>query len=222
VRLVDTAGLRKRAKIEDKLEKLSRGRYPSRHRLCRSRRRCCSTPTRGLEAQDLRSRAGRSRKAAALLIALNKWDVAENALLMFNGVKAALDEGLSQLRDVPCSLSRPRPARAIDTILKVAFELRESWSRRMPTGELNRWFEAAIDANPPPAPKGPADQAPLHHPGQHAPADLRGLRPIAPTSFRKATVAIWSTHCAATSSLAPCRSVFDFRGRSNPFDRDRR
>jgi GTP-binding protein len=44
--------------------------------------------------------------------------------------------------------------RGTDTILEVAFELRETWSRRVSTGELNRWFERAIDANPPPAPGG--------------------------------------------------------------------
>ena len=38
--------------------------------------------------------------------------------------------------------------------LRIAFELRESWSRRISTGELNRWFEHAVDANPPPAPSG--------------------------------------------------------------------
>src|SRR3546814_21174455 len=44
--------------------------------------------------------------------------------------------------------------RSIDTLLKVAFETREAWSRRIGTGELNRWFERAVDANPPPAPGG--------------------------------------------------------------------
>src|SRR3546814_18307249 len=44
--------------------------------------------------------------------------------------------------------------KGIDTLLKVAFETREAWSRRIGTGELNRWFERAVDANPPPAPGG--------------------------------------------------------------------
>jgi GTP-binding protein len=44
--------------------------------------------------------------------------------------------------------------KGIDTLLKVAFETREAWSRRIGTGELNRWFEKAIEANPPPAPGG--------------------------------------------------------------------
>ena len=77
----------------------------------------------------------------ALIIALNKWDVAENASSLFNGVKAALDEGLAQLRDVPLLTVSAKTGKGIDTILKVAFDLREAWSRRVPTGELNRWFE---------------------------------------------------------------------------------
>src|SRR5205807_9700398 len=90
----------------------------------------------------------------ALLIALNKWDVAENASSLFNGVKAALDEGLAQLRDVPVLTVSAKTGKGIDTILKVAFDLREAWTRRVSTGELNRWFEAAVEATPPPARKG--------------------------------------------------------------------
>src|SRR6185295_10908920 len=90
----------------------------------------------------------------ALILALNKWDVAENASSLFNGVKGALAEGLSQLRDVPLLTVSAKTGKGIDTILDVAFDLREAWSRRVSTGELNRWFESAVDANPPPAPKG--------------------------------------------------------------------
>jgi GTP-binding protein len=80
--------------------------------------------------------------------------VAEGASALFNGVKAALEEGLSQLRGVPLLTVSAKTGKGIDTILEVAFELREAWSRRVTTGELNRWFERAVDANPPPAPRG--------------------------------------------------------------------
>ena len=89
-----------------------------------------------------------------LVIAVNKWDVAENASSLFNGIKAALEEGLSQLKGVPLLTVSAKTGKGIDQILKVAFELREAWSRRVGTGELNRWFEQALEANPPPAPKG--------------------------------------------------------------------
>jgi GTP-binding protein len=90
----------------------------------------------------------------ALIITVNKWDIAENASALFNGIKAALAEGLSQLRDVPLLTVSAQTGKGIDTIVRVAFELREAWSRRVPTGELNRWFEHATEANPPPAPGG--------------------------------------------------------------------
>jgi GTP-binding protein len=44
--------------------------------------------------------------------------------------------------------------KGIDTLLGAAFDLRDAWSRRVSTGQLNRWFEAAIEKNPPPAPGG--------------------------------------------------------------------
>ncbi len=153
VQLVDTAGLRKRAKVDDKLEKLSAA----------DTRRSIDyaevvvlllDATRGLEAQDLRIADQVVEEGRALLIALNKWDVAEHASSLFNGVKAALEEGLSQLKGVPVLAISAKTGKAVDDVLKVAFELRESWSRRISTGELNRWFESAVEANPPPAPSG--------------------------------------------------------------------
>jgi GTP-binding protein len=153
VQLVDTAGLRKRAKVDDKLEKLSAA----------DTRRSIDyaevvvlllDATRGLEAQDLRIADQVVEEGRALLIALNKWDVAENASSLFNGVKAALEEGLSQLKNVPVLAISAKTGKGVDDVLKVAFELRESWSRRISTGELNRWFADAVDANPPPAPSG--------------------------------------------------------------------
>ena len=153
VRLVDTAGLRKRAKVDDKLERLSAA----------DTKRAIDyaevvvlllDATRGLEVQDLRIANQAIEEGRALIIALNKWDVADNASALFNGVKAALAEGLSQLRDVPLLTVSAKTGKGMDTILKVALELREAWSTRIATGELNRWFEGAVAANPPPAPRG--------------------------------------------------------------------
>ena len=153
IRLVDTAGLRKRAKVDDKLERLS---------VADAKRAIDHAEvvvvlldaTRGLEVQDLKIAAQVLEEGRALVLALNKWDVAENASALFNGVKAALAEGLAQLKDVPLLTVSAKTGKGIDTILEVAFDLREAWSRRVTTGELNRWFEAAVEANPPPAPKG--------------------------------------------------------------------
>jgi GTP-binding protein len=153
VRLIDTAGMRKKAKVEDKLEKLS---------VADARRAVDFAEvvvllldgTRGLEAQDLRIADNVLQEGRALIIAINKWDVAEHASALFNGIKAALEEGLSQARGLPVLTVSGKTGKGIDQLLGAAFETREIWSKRVSTGQLNRWFEAAVEKNPPPAPGG--------------------------------------------------------------------
>ena len=217
VQLVDTAGLRKRAKVEDKLERLSAA----------DTRRAIDyaevvvlllDATRGLESQDLKIAAQVLEEGRALIIALNKWDVAENASALFNGVKAALAEGLAQLRDVPLLTVSAKTGKGIDTVLKVAFELRDAWSRRVPTGELNRWFERAIDANPPPAPKGQRIKLRYITQVKTRPPSfvVFGNRTDElPESYRRYLL----NALRRELDIGPVPLRLDFRGRTNPFDR---
>ena len=153
LRLIDTAGMRKRALVQDKLEKLAVA--DALHAVDFAEVVVLLLDaTRGLEAQDLRIADRVLQEGRALMIALNKWDVAENASALFNGVRGALDEGLAQVKGVPLLTVSAATGKGIDTLIQVAFETREAWSRRVPTGELNRWFERAVAANPPPAPGG--------------------------------------------------------------------
>ncbi len=153
IRLIDTAGMRKRAKVQEKLESMS---------VVDALRAVdfaevvvlLLDATRGLEVQDLKIADKVLQEGRALVIALNKWDVAENASSLFNGVKGALEEGLAQVKGVPLLTVSAATGKGLDTLIKVAFETREAWSRRITTGQLNRWFERAIEANPPPAPGG--------------------------------------------------------------------
>ena len=220
VRLVDTAGLRKRAKVEDKLERLSAA----------DTRRAIDyaevvvlllDATRGLEAQDLKIASQVIEEGRGLIIALNKWDVAENASSLFNGVKAALGEGLAQLRDVPLLTVSAKTGKGIDTVLKVGFELRDAWSKRVPTGELNRWFESAIDANPPPAPKGQRIKLRYITQVKSRPPSFvvfgNRLEEL-PESYRRYLL----NAMRRDLQLGPVPLRLDFRGRANPFDRGRR
>ena len=153
VRLIDTAGMRKRAKVQDKLEKLS---------VADGLRAVdfaevvvlLLDATLGLEAQDLRIADKVLQEGRALIIALSKWDVAVDPPSLFQGVRAALDEGLAQVKGLPLLTVSGATGRGIDQLLQVAHETREAWSMRVSTGRLNRWFEKAIEANPPPAPGG--------------------------------------------------------------------
>ena len=153
IRLVDTAGMRKKAKVQDKLERLS---------VADARRAIdfaevvvlLLDATRGLEVQDLKIASMVIEEGRALVVAINKWDVAENASGLFNGVRAALEEGLAQLKGVPLLTVSAVTCKGLDQMVAAAFEVREAWSRRVPTAGLNRWFEEALAANPPPAPGG--------------------------------------------------------------------
>ncbi|RJX68268.1 ribosome biogenesis GTPase Der [Tsuneonella suprasediminis] len=153
IRLIDTAGMRKRAQVVEKLEKLS---------VADARRAIdfaevvvlLLDATRGLEHQDLKIASHVLEEGRALMIAINKWDIAEDASKLFNGIRGALDEGLAQVRGLPLFAVSARTGKGLDTMLHAAFEIREAWSKRVPTSALNRWFDDALEANPPPAPKG--------------------------------------------------------------------
>ncbi|MXO66568.1 ribosome biogenesis GTPase Der [Altericroceibacterium endophyticum] len=153
IKLVDTAGIRKKARITDKLERLS---------VADARRAVdyaevvvlLLDATRGLETQDLKIANLVLEEGRALMIAINKWDVAEGPSSLFNGIRSALEEGLAQLRGVPLIAVSAMTGKGLDTLLTAAFDTREAWSRRVPTSGLNRWFDDALDANPPPAPGG--------------------------------------------------------------------
>ncbi|WP_086436623.1 ribosome biogenesis GTPase Der [Altererythrobacter xiamenensis] len=153
IHLVDTAGMRKKRNVTEKLEKLS---------VADARRAIdfaevvvlLLDATQGLEHQDLKIADMVLQEGRALMVAINKWDVAEDASKLFNGVRAALDDGLAQVRGLPLFAVSAKTGKGLDAMLGAAFEIRESWSKRVPTAALNRWFDDALEANPPPAPGG--------------------------------------------------------------------
>lgn len=153
VRLIDTAGMRKKSNVIDKLEKMAVA--DARHAVDFAEVVVLLLDaTRGLEHQDLKIASMVLEEGRALIVAINKWDVAEDPSGLFNGIRGALDEGLAQVKGLPVLSVSARTGKGLDTLIKAAFELRAAWSKRVPTGLLNRWFESALEANPPPAPGG--------------------------------------------------------------------
>lgn len=153
IRLIDTAGMRKKRNVTEKLEKLS---------VADARRAVdfaevvvlLLDATQGLEHQDLKIADMVLQEGRALMVAINKWDIAEDASKLFNGIRGALDDGLAQVRGLPLFAVSAKTGKGLDDMLRAAFEIRESWSKRVPTAALNRWFDDALAANPPPAPGG--------------------------------------------------------------------
>ena len=111
-----------------------------------------------------------------------------------------------------------KTGKGIDVILKVAFELRDAWSKRVSTGELNRWFEGAIEANPPPAPKGKRIKLRYITQVKSRPPSFvvfgNRLEEL-PESYRRYLL----NAMRRDLGLGPVPLRLDFRGRSNPFDR---
>ncbi|MCZ8173294.1 MAG: GTP-binding protein, partial [Brevundimonas sp.] len=153
VRLIDTAGMRKKAQVTDKLEKLAVA--DARHAIDFAEVVVLLLDaTRGLEHQDLKIASLVLEEGRALMIAINKWDVAEDASALFNGIRGALEDGLSQVKGLPLLAVSARTGKGLDDLLRAALELRDAWSKRVPTSLLNRWFDDALAKNPPPAPGG--------------------------------------------------------------------
>ena len=153
VKLIDTAGMRKRARVIDKLERMAVA--DARHAVDFAEVVVLLLDaTLGLEHQDLKIAAHAVEEGRALIIAINKWDVAAEPSSLFNGIRAALDEGLAQVRGVPLVAVSARTGKGTDQLLQAAFDIRDQWNRRVPTAGLNRWFDDAMAANPPPAPGG--------------------------------------------------------------------
>jgi GTP-binding protein len=153
IQLFDTAGMRKRAKVVEKLEKLSVA--DALHAVDFAEVVVLLLDaTKGLEAQDLHIADKVLQEGRALIVALNKWDVAEDPSSLFNGVRSALEDGLSQVKGVPVLSISGATGKGIDTLVRVAFEQRAIWTNRVSTAKLNRWFENAVETNPPPAPGG--------------------------------------------------------------------
>jgi GTP-binding protein len=153
VRLIDTAGMRKKARIVEKLEKMAVA--DARHAVDFAEVVVLLLDaTLGLEHQDLKIASMVLEEGRALIIAINKWDIAEGPSALFNGIRAALEDGLAQVRGVPVLTVSARTGKGLDQILAAAFEIRAAWSKRVSTGLLNRWFDDALSANPPPAPGG--------------------------------------------------------------------
>ena len=153
VRLIDTAGMRKKARITEKLEKMAVA--DARHAVDFAEVVVLLLDaTLGLEHQDLKIASMVLEEGRALIIAINKWDVAEGPSGLFNGISAALADGLSQVKGVPLLSVSARTGKGLDELLRAGFAIRETWSKRVPTAALNRWFDDALAANPPPAPGG--------------------------------------------------------------------
>jgi GTP-binding protein len=149
VRLVDTAGLRRRPKVEEKLEKLS---VADSLRAIRFAELVVLVldATQGLEKQDLTIARMVEDEGRALVLAASKWDVVEDKALALQRLKDRIQTSLPQLQGVGLVTVSGRSGAGLDRLMETVFATHEVWNRRIPTPALNRWLAAVQERHPPP------------------------------------------------------------------------
>ncbi len=149
IRLVDTAGLRKRAKVTEKLEWLATSESYSAIQYAQVVVLVLDA-TQPLEKQDLHIASQVINEGRCLVLALNKWDLITNKQELLNHLKARLTTALPQVSGVPLIPLSALTGKHKEKVLDAALSLYEIWNRRISTSKLNRWLEEAIARHPPP------------------------------------------------------------------------
>ncbi|GAA6197833.1 ribosome biogenesis GTPase Der [Pseudophaeobacter sp.] len=153
MRIFDTAGMRKKAKVQEKLEKLS-----------------VSDGLRAVkfaevvvilldaeipfEQQDLRIADLAEREGRAVVVAVNKWDVEDNKQEKLAALKESFTRLLPQLRGAPLVTVSAKTGKGLDRLHAAVMRAHDVWNRRIPTAALNRWLTGMLEQHPPPAPQG--------------------------------------------------------------------
>jgi GTP-binding protein len=152
-RVFDTAGLRRRSRIEEKLEKLSVADALRAVRFAEVVVLMMDAQNK-FEEQDLRIADLIEREGRALVIAVNKWDLVEGKPGQISALRRDADHWLPQVTGVPVVAVSGLMGEGIDRLMQAIVEAYAVWNKRVSTSALNRWFEQAIAANPPPAVSG--------------------------------------------------------------------
>lgn len=153
VRLFDTAGLRKRARVEDKLEKLSVADALRAIRFAEVVVVLLDA-TIPFEKQDLSIVDLVEQEGRALVIGLNKWDLVADRPGLLKELKETATRLLPQVRGVPIVPLSGLSGEGIDPLMQAVVAADRTWNRRIATAPLNQWLAEALAANPPPAVSG--------------------------------------------------------------------
>jgi GTP-binding protein len=149
IKLIDTAGMRRKARIDKKVEKLSVGDTLEAIRFAHVVVLVVDA-TMMPEKQDLVIARHIIDEGRAIVIAVNKWDVVEDGPAALKLMFDRMEISLPQIRGVPVVTLSALTSRGIHKLLPEVLAVYEVWNRRVPTGPLNRWLGYAVERHPPP------------------------------------------------------------------------
>ncbi len=153
MRIFDTAGMRKKAKVQEKLEKLSVGDGLRAVKFAEVVVVLLDAAI-PFEQQDLRIADLAEREGRAVVVAVNKWDIEEDRQGKLKELKESFERLLPQLRGAPLITVSAKTGRGLDRLQAAIMRAYEVWNRRVTTAQLNRWLAGMVEAHPPPAPQG--------------------------------------------------------------------
>ena len=153
IKLWDTAGIRRKSRVQQKIEKMSVSDAMRAIRFAE----CVVVlidATLDIERQDLTLSDLVSREGRSVVIALSKWDAVEDKQKVMREFESKLEDVLPEIRGVLLVTLSAKQGRGIDGLMKAVSEADRRWNQRISTGKLNRWLEGALERNAPPAPGG--------------------------------------------------------------------
>ena len=159
IRLIDTAGVRRRAKVDGSLERLSvmdtwRAIRFADIVILMIDARTVQAFGHGIEKQDLTIARQVEEEGRGLAIAANKWDLVSEPQKLRRQIAESLEKSLSQLRGIPLACISALDGQGIDRLMGAVLRIDAAWNRRVGTGALNRWIEAMQEAHQPPLASG--------------------------------------------------------------------
>jgi GTPase len=149
VEIVDTAGLRRPARIAAELEKMSVGAAINALKMAEVVVLTVDA-TEGLNDQDLRIAQLIEREGRSCVLVLNKWDAVEDRDGMRRRVTERLETSLAQLKGIPVVTLSALTGAGMERLMPAVRRAHDVWNQRIATGELNRWFETVLERHPPP------------------------------------------------------------------------
>ena len=153
MRIFDTAGMRKKAKVQDKVEKLSVSDGLRAVKFAEVVVVLLDAAI-SFEQQDLRIADLAEREGRAVIVAINKWDIEDQKQQKLKDLKESFERLLPQLRGAPLITVSAKTGKGLDRLQAAIMSAHRVWNRRVSTANLNRWLSGMIEAHPPPAPNG--------------------------------------------------------------------
>lgn len=152
-KLVDTAGMRRRARVDEKVEKLAVADALRVIRLANVVVLVVDA-SQILDKQDLTIARMVISEGRSLVIAVNKWDAVEDRAMALRQVEDKLEATLGYIKGVKVVTISALKGQKLDTLLDAIIATYNVWNRRIPTSQLNRWLEGVLDHHPPPLIEG--------------------------------------------------------------------